>query len=152
MKKNVYVYNGVTFLYERNQHNVVNQLYFSEKERSEGGGKEGRWERKERERVKEKEGWRGYPDVLPATGSQIHGKPWEFRRLLWWAAGSPLGAEAEWVHVRCWLWKPASWNAGGPRDPLTATPTPRPPPSDALAPAPFHRSTIQVLRCSRNVH
>ena len=34
MKKNVYMYNGVTLLYKRNEHNVVNQLYFSEKERS----------------------------------------------------------------------------------------------------------------------
>ena len=50
MKKNVYVYNGVTFLYERNQHNVVNQLYFSEKEGvKEEGRKEGGREKKGRE-------------------------------------------------------------------------------------------------------
>ena len=31
MKKNVYVYNWVAVLYSRNQHNIVNQVFFNKK-------------------------------------------------------------------------------------------------------------------------
>ena len=29
MKKNIYAYNWATLLYSRNQHNILNQLYFN---------------------------------------------------------------------------------------------------------------------------
>lgn len=120
--------------------------------------REGRKERKERKRQKENEGWRGHPNVLPATGGQLHGKPWELWRLLWWAAGSPSRGEAVLVHVRCWLWKPASTDLqtleyGWPQRHLNSNPHPTP--SAFRCPSTCPSSPQQLFKCSRclrNVH
>ena len=71
MKKNVYMYNGVTLLYKRNEHNVVNQLYFSEKERSEEEGrKEGEKRKEETERKGRLEGASQCPSSYRKPASQ----------------------------------------------------------------------------------